>query len=203
MTPEVSFFDTSGVALLRLNDSSDAAPAEVDWWEMLLHAEPWVWLCGGLLVLLLLQTVRLWWTRNAGARRIARHKKLGERGERHARRLLEEHGYRIVSSQASGSYDLLVDDQVETIRLRADFLVESPAPRISLFRGLGRRQSGYDEEPARFVAEVKSGLESGKITGRATRRQLLEYLLAFDVAGVLLVDTARSRISVVQFPERS
>jgi hypothetical protein len=50
------------------------------------------------------------------------------------------------------------------------------------------------------VAEVKSGVDSTKVTSRSTRRQLLEYLLAFDVEGVLLVDMQRHAIHEVSFP---
>ena len=68
-----------------------------------------------------------------------------------------------------------------TVHLRADFLAER--------RG------------ETFVAEVKAGAESVKVTGRATRRQLLEYLFAFEVDGVLLVDMQAEKVRVVDFPQ--
>lgn len=135
----------------------------------------------GFLGLLLLQTLRLWWAKSAAGFRVGRHRRLGQAGERRARELLKREGYRLCSEQQSGSYRLLVDGAETPIHLRSDYLVEKR----------GRR----------FVAEVKSGVESVKVTSRATRRQLLEYLLAFDVDGVLLVDMQTCRIREISFPE--
>lgn len=135
----------------------------------------------GFLALLLLQTLRLWWAKSAAGFRVSRHRRLGAAGERRARELLARQGYRLCGEQQGGSYRLLVDGAETPIHLRADYLVEKK----------GRR----------FVAEVKSGVESVKVTSRATRRQLLEYLLAFDVDGVLLVDMQANRIREISFPE--
>lgn len=131
-------------------------------------------------LLLLVQTARLAWVRSLGGRRIARHKALGAEGERRARALLEKRGYRILDTQKGGKYDLVIDEKPHTVHLRADYLVEKR----------GRT----------FVAEVKAGAESVKVTGRTTRRQLLEYVFAFDVSGVLLVDMVERRILEVKFP---
>ncbi len=133
------------------------------------------------LTLLAVQTLRLWISNTAAARRIGRHQRLGAEGERRARALLAKLGYRLCAEQATGSYWLLVDQKKTPIHLRADYLVEKK----------GRR----------FVAEVKSGIESVKVTGRSTRRQLLEYLFAFDVDGVLLVDMRDNEVREVCFPE--
>jgi hypothetical protein len=139
-----------------------------------------LWFLGGLLLLLALQTLRLFVQKTAAGRRVAGHRRLGADGERRARTLLKKEGYRIQAEQSSGTYSLLVDGQRVPVRLRADFIVE-------------RRGRVY-------VAEVKSGEESVKVTGRATRRQLLEYLFAFDVHGVLLLDMHESCIREVNFP---
>jgi hypothetical protein len=133
-----------------------------------------------LLVLLLVQSVRLLIARTQAARRVARHRQMGEGAERRAKKLLLRAGYRIVEEQVSGGYQMLVDGEPNRVRLRADFLVERQ----------GRRH----------IAEVKSGFESAKVSGRGTRRQLLEYCLAFRVDGVLLVDMHRSRIQEIGFP---
>lgn len=135
----------------------------------------------GLFLLLGLQSARLWWARSAAGFRVGRHRRLGEAGEKRARELLRREGYRLCSEQQGGSYRLLVDGAETPIYLRSDYLVERK----------GRR----------FVAEVKSGVESVKVTSRATRRQLLEYLLAFDVDGVLLVDMHACRIREISFPQ--
>jgi len=105
---------------------------------------------------------------------------MGEEAERRALSLLNRRDYRIVSEQLGGTYVVRIDEVPTQIHLRADFVVKKR----------GRC----------YVAEVKSGAQSAKVTDRTTRRQLLEYLLAFDVDGVLLVDMHDERIHQVEFP---
>lgn len=133
-----------------------------------------------LVVLLLVQSVRLWLQRGRAARRVARHRELGQGAEKVARQLLLRSGYKIVAEQATSAYEILVDGLPVKIHLRSDFVVKKG------------KQS--------FVAEAKGGEISAKVTGRATRRQLLEYLLAFDVDGVLLVDVQGRRVTQIEFP---
>jgi len=115
-------------------------------------------------------------------RRIAKHRRLGKRGESRATRLLKESGYRIEDEQASSHLHVEIDGVVETWLVRADFIVSKK----------GRR----------YVAETKGGQTSASIATAATRRQLLEYTLAFDTDGVLLVDAARDAIHTIAFPQR-
>ncbi len=115
-------------------------------------------------------------------RRIARHRKLGQRGETRAISLLERAGYSIETSQTSSHLEVEIDGVVQTWLVRADFIVSR--------RG------------KRFVAETKGGETSASLATAATRRQLLEYSLAFDTDGVLLVDAARGAIHTVAFPQR-
>ncbi|HJL48628.1 MAG TPA: hypothetical protein RMG45_22390 [Polyangiaceae bacterium LLY-WYZ-15_(1-7)] len=84
----------------------------------------------------------------------------------------------MLDTQLTRRWTLWVDGREREITARADFLVE---------RG-GRR----------FVADAKTG-EQAKVTGRATRRQLLEYRHAYAVDGVLLVDAEAGRIVEVGF----
>jgi hypothetical protein len=100
--------------------------------------------------------------------------------ERHAARLLERVGYRVLGSQVQGSYELLVDGVPTTVSLRADYVVS---------RG-----------GATYVAEVKSGRRAPLLETASTRRQLLEYLVAFQVRGVLLVDAESGSVREVVFP---
>jgi len=100
--------------------------------------------------------------------------------ERQGARLLEELGYTVVARQIETRYTLLVDGNEIDVPLRADYLVSR--------RG---RQ---------FVAEVKSGNVAPRLDTAATRRQLLEYLVAFQVDGVLLVDGERREVHEVTFP---
>lgn len=138
------------------------------------------WVALAFLFLLLVQSLRLVWLRSEAGRRVSRHRKRGAGAEMAAARLLEASGYRIVERQPQGGYEMEVDQRLAKVRLRGDYLVT-----------LGER---------RYLAEVKSGLESAKVSGRATRRQLLEYLFAFEVDGVLLVDMHAERIVPVSFP---
>ena len=51
----------------------------------------------------------------------------------------------------------------------------------------------------RFAVDVKTGDIAPDPRHPATRRQLLEYLLAFEVDGVLLVDMRARRIHEIAF----
>ncbi len=133
---------------------------------------------GLLALLLVLQTLRLAFVRARPRWRIARHRRLGARGERAARVFLQQEGYRIDEEQLVGRYSISVDGALQKVDLRADYLVS---------RG-GKH----------YVAEVKSGATSGRIETASTRRQLLEYRIAFPVDGVLLVDMSRRRIVEIE-----
>ncbi len=117
------------------------------------------------------------WSRRRRMRgRMAR----AQRGEREAEALLERAGWAVVGCQVQGSYGLWVGGRERPVALRADYLVEAQ----------GRR----------FVAEVKTGTKAVDLGTPATRRQLLEYRVAFDVEGVLLVDAEAGRVEEVRFP---
>jgi hypothetical protein len=113
-------------------------------------------------------------------RRTHRRLRRARAAEDRARVLLERLGYDILGAEVGGSYDVHVDGRPVRIDLRADYVVE---------RG-GKR----------FVAEVKSGAAAPSIGTSATRRQLLEYRVAFDVDGVLLLDGETSLAHAVEFP---
>ena len=113
-------------------------------------------------------------------RRISRHRRQGREGEARAIRLLKRAGYRILDTEGGAKGQIRVDGDPIEYRVRADAIVSRR------FR--------------RYVAEFKGGPKSAAVTNRATRRQLLEYALLFDVAGVLLVDALRGRIHRVEFP---
>ena len=116
------------------------------------------------------------WRRSRRARATSRH---GVRAEGRAAVLLEQRGYAIEQSQASLRWSIVVDGASIPIDLRADFVV----------RRRGRR----------FVADVKTGRAATQITYAPTRRQLLEYRVAYDVDGVLLIDMEASKIHRVDF----
>ncbi|MFN0246715.1 MAG: hypothetical protein ACKV2T_07385 [Kofleriaceae bacterium] len=137
-------------------------------------------LAGALVALVLARTMRSW----RGSRRARMRAARAGEGESDAVGLLEAAGYRIVAKQARAWWTPTIDGEPHETELRADYLVEA--------------------EGALFVAEVKTGDAAPDLSTAATRRQLLEYEVAFNVAlgatGVLLVIPERGTIHRVQFP---
>jgi hypothetical protein len=139
------------------------------------------WAAAALLgLLLLLQTARLGWLRSAPVRRLARARAQGRAGERKAIALLARNGYRIEALQPAIDWTLLCDGEPHSVELRADMLVS--------------------RDGLRFIAEVKTG-DCAQLDAPATRRQLLEYSVAYAVDGVLLIDMHSQRIQQICFPQ--
>jgi len=132
------------------------------------------------LLLALVQTLRLAWQRFSRRRALAIRRERGAAGEARAEHLLRDLGYTILGRQIAVSYPVEVDGAPIDIDLRADYLV------------------AYGQH--RYIAEVKTGRAAPRIDTPATRRQLLEYRIAFDVDGVLLVDADAERVHAVAFP---
>jgi hypothetical protein len=144
---------------------------------------PREWLAYAALVaasLLVLQTALGALARWRRRRRILARVARAGKGEARAASWLADAGYAIVGAQAVAEYTIAVDGEPVTAQVRADYLVEKGG--------------------ARFVAEVKTGQVAPRIETTATRRQLLEYRVAFDVDGVLLVDAEAGRIRAITFP---
>jgi hypothetical protein len=128
----------------------------------------------------LVQTLRLFFRRWARRRRLALARAQGAAGEVRAEEILLRLGYRILGRQVCVTYGVGVDGREIAVDLRADYVVS--------------------RDLRRYVAEVKTGRLAPRIDTPATRRQLLEYRLAFDVDGVLLVDADAERVHRVVFP---
>ncbi len=109
-----------------------------------------------------------------------RSRRLGSWGEHAALGLLVGAGYRVVARQTTRRYRVRVDGAWCEVELRADFLVERKGET--------------------FVAEVKGGPVVCDPLHTPTRRQLLEYEVAFEADGVVLVDVPGRRIRRVAFP---
>ena len=101
-------------------------------------------------------------------------------GEVIAEKLLKKNGYSVIDRQVVGEWWIDVDGEEVEVQVRADFMVKK------------RRRV--------YVAEVKTGRMVTDPVFPATRRQLLEYHLVFDVDGVLLVDAESRQIHRVDFP---
>jgi hypothetical protein len=114
------------------------------------------------------------------SRRAHRRADRASAGEHAAAALLRAAGYRIVARQARHVWTPIVDDRPHAIELRADYIVEADGER--------------------FVAEVKTGDQAPSLDVAATRRQLLEYRIAFEVDAVLLVCPEVEAIHRIDFP---
>ena len=118
--------------------------------------------------------------RSAVGRANARRGVRARRAEHEAEDLLAREGYEVLDRQVTREWPVDVDGERHLARVRADLLVS---------------RDGYD-----YIAEVKTGADATRPTFPSTRRQMLEYLLAFDVDGVLLVDMDRRVVRSVEFP---
>jgi hypothetical protein len=121
-----------------------------------------------------------WWSARRGHRRATRRAARAGAGEEQAELLLEAHGYTILDRQVRCLWWMEVDGEREEVELRADLLVE--------------------RDGLRFIAEVKTGSLAPDPAYPPTRRQLLEYALAFAPMEVLLVDVECEDIYEVSFP---
>ena len=133
-------------------------------------------------LLLAMLVVGLLWSFLQTRARKRRARSAADRGraaERDAPAALERRGYRVLGRHPEGRLDWELDGEVLTARVEADLLVSRD----------GRR----------YVVEVKTG-RGTRPTRRETRRQLLEYALAYDVDGVLLLDADADRLYDVAFP---
>ncbi len=135
------------------------------------------WIVAGALAFAwLVAIVRARLRRWARTRRVRR----AVRGETDAERLLEGAGYAIEERQPGLEWSVACDGVMVPISLRADLVVTRD----------GRR----------YVAEVKTGERAPRIETAATRRQLLEYAVAYEVDGALLVDMEARTVTRVEFP---
>ena len=127
--------------------------------------------CGGALALRM--------RRSLEARQSRKRTRRGLDAEAGAEKLLRKQGYRVLGRQVRGSYEALVDGSAWSVELTADYLV---------------RRDGSD-----MVVEVKTG-DGARLGYADTRRQMLEYQLAFGVNTVILLDADRGRLQEVTFP---
>lgn len=133
-------------------------------------------LAGALLALVLARVLRGW----RGSWRARRRAARAGAGEDAAAVLLQRAGFRIVAEQARTWWAPRIDGAPQRTELRADYLVEAHGELL--------------------VAEVKTGDAAPSLATAATRRQLLEYHVAFAVDGVLLVCPERAAIHRIEFP---
>ncbi len=110
----------------------------------------------------------------------AKHRsRIAIRGEQSAIGLLQSEGYAVLATQCPLTWSIDVDGVPIPIELRADAIVE--------------------RDGLRYVAEIKTGNEAPHIETAHTRRQLLEYLVAYQTDGALLVNVPQHRIEAITF----
>ena len=137
----------------------------------------------GLLLALVLLVFGLFVRRLLRSRVAHRRARRSLRGEKRAAALLRDHGYRVQDAQLTTTYHPRLGGQRWPVVLRADYLVARHGKQ--------------------YVAEVKTGGRAPSLGHPPTRRQLLEYSVAFEVDGVLLVDVEAGLVQQVEFPRRA
>ena len=138
------------------------------------------WLFISTLALLALAILGWWRATTRISRRNSARQHTAREGELSAETLLIQRGFRITGRQVTQPWEILVNKTRIAVFSRADLMVSD-----------GRRS---------YVAEVKTGDYAPNPSLPSTRRQLLEYALAFPVDGVLLVDIQQGEIHRVEFP---
>lgn len=141
---------------------------------------PAYYVAAALAAVLLLIVVRASVRRRLRSRRARRRGRRAVRGEHEAEALLVRRGYEIEDRQATMAWTIYADGEPVDIELRADLIVRL--------------------DDRRMVAEVKTGDAAPSLANAATRRQLLEYRVAYDVDGVVLVDVEGGELIDVEFP---
>ena len=107
-----------------------------------------------------------------------RYRKRGKSGEIKALNLLKKNGYKILESQLTLPGQFHVNEEPLDFEIRPDYLVE--------------------KDGSLYLAEIKTG-NSGSLSHRETRRQLLEYACLSETYTIILVDATNETISRVTF----
>lgn len=110
---------------------------------------------------------------------LKRKLKKARRGEIAAVQFLKNNGFSIVGIQEKRTITTWVDGVPHNNTIRVDFLV----------RKWGKT----------YIAEVKTGRKAPNPFLVDTRRQLLEYYLAYGSYGILLVDMEKKRMHEISF----
>lgn len=131
-------------------------------------------LAGGIISLLLFLKIKS----IIGSKQAVRRVLISKRAEKSAEKWLKYNGFQIIDKQQSKPLIIKAGAITHRYLIRIDFLVKKN----------GRT----------YVVEVKSGSQN-KITNRETRRQLLEYFLAYQPYGIILFDMETKQFSEIRF----
>jgi len=134
-----------------------------------------IFLSGGILSLILYLKIRnLINNRKAKKRSVT-----SKRAEKKVERWLKRNGFQILEKQQSRPLIIQTGKTHHRYLIRTDFLVKKR----------GRK----------YIVEVKSGKKNSYITNRDTRRQLLEYFVAYQSYGIILFDMENKKFSEIKF----
>ncbi len=104
---------------------------------------------------------------------------IGKIGEFEAKNYLKNLGFTIIAEQASLISSLFIDKIKYDYEVKVDFIVQK-----------GNKKS---------IVEVKSGNEAINPLNINTRRQLLEYMLLYNVDNIYLFDAKNKRLKKISF----
>ena len=130
---------------------------------------------GGVICLILYIRISNW----LRAKRLRKRFSKSRQAEKEAEKILKKNGYAIIDAQKSKPLLITIGDKIHRYLVRIDYLV---------------RKRGKV-----YVVEVKSGEKIPYITNRETRRQMLEYYLAYQPSGIILLNMKNKSISEVKF----
>ncbi|MFA8437023.1 MAG: hypothetical protein ACEPOZ_21160 [Marinifilaceae bacterium] len=127
--------------------------------------------------------LRLKWREIKVRQRGVTNRKKGIQGEKIARKILVQNGFRLLKEQVPLEHCYWVDGKEVVVSLAADFLVE--------------------KDGLNYLVEVKTGKTVANVEYGNTRRQLMEYYHVMDADGLLLLDVESQRIQEVCFDEKA
>jgi len=130
---------------------------------------------GGIICLIFYIKISNW----LRAERLRKRFSKSRQAEKEAEKILKKNGYAIIDTQKSKPLLITIGNKIHRYLVRIDYLA---------------RKSGKV-----YVVEVKSGEKIPYITNRETRRQMLEYYLAYQPSGILLLNMKNKSISEVKF----
>lgn len=134
-----------------------------------------LFISGGIIFLILFVKISNW----LRAKRLRKRFSKSRQAEKEAEKILRKNGYTIIDAQKSKPLLITIGNKIHRYLVRIDYLAKK--------RGKV------------FVVEVKSGEKIPYITNRETRRQMLEYYLAYQPCGILLLNMKNKSISEVKF----
>lgn len=130
---------------------------------------------GGIVCLFLYIKISNW----LRVKRLKKRFSKSRQAEKEAEKILRKNGYAVIDAQKSKPLLITIGEKTHRYLVRIDYLA--------------RRKGKI------YVVEVKSGEKIPYITNRETRRQMLEYYLAYQPSGILLLNMKNKSISEVKF----